>query len=597
MKSVRAYVGKLLETEGMPNPDELDQPSKEDISKLIKTNAERDTFTTHYLIAALWSSMDNSDPETGGDPMDKNYDLDDIAPMCLREAIRDCRRFQKENAELLAQAGNDEQNGHDFWLTRNGHGAGFWDRGYPDEVGDALTDAAHAYGEIYLYVGDDNLIHSNTEHIIESAPIDEPDPQSYLDWLKKKTKLGGLSDLHLGFAISTTDEYVLRDNARERGIDVDNKTISDMISHDYSKIEKNAVRLLKVCGFNVRDEGHSDQSLVGSLWIDNEGNEKAYSVLKLAADSGEPFSTSSGTIGALDPDADKILYQGTSNYSGLIDINIEFLDMDKFRDWFEVNSLGESLDDIDDPLSTIKAGNWRTAVEQDDFKPAGANTYWKSFEANEGKCMLWIVYTNRRPHVGDIEFKASYADAGWPGRPGTPVLSNFLNYTVFARTSWINILLPKIYDFSLRAKLANMTNANMATRLLNAIQMWADQIKMSSLPTSTNESVDDLDPEEVKELALRKFKIRDVPPPEHRAKSAVFAREETTTDSATKDMLKAGGDVDFKNLPRYKDVVIYSDPECTNFIARIPWHASGKPVSRSKKVTLNCMTRPLYWVK
>lgn len=37
--------------------------------------------------------------------------------------------------------------GHDFWLTRNGHGAGFWDRGL-GELGDRLTDAAHAYGSV-----------------------------------------------------------------------------------------------------------------------------------------------------------------------------------------------------------------------------------------------------------------------------------------------------------------------------------------------------------------------------------------------------------------------------------------------------------------
>lgn len=39
-----------------------------------------------------------------------------------------------------------EQHGHDFALTRNHHGAGFWDRGYGD-VGDRLTEAAQAYGE------------------------------------------------------------------------------------------------------------------------------------------------------------------------------------------------------------------------------------------------------------------------------------------------------------------------------------------------------------------------------------------------------------------------------------------------------------------
>lgn len=46
------------------------------------------------------------------------------------------------------------QVGHDFWLTRNGHGTGFWDRGL-GAVGDRLSVAAHAYGEASLYVGDD----------------------------------------------------------------------------------------------------------------------------------------------------------------------------------------------------------------------------------------------------------------------------------------------------------------------------------------------------------------------------------------------------------------------------------------------------------
>lgn len=36
--------------------------------------------------------------------------------------------------------------GHDFALTRNGHGAGFWDRGMGD-VGQRLTDASKPYGE------------------------------------------------------------------------------------------------------------------------------------------------------------------------------------------------------------------------------------------------------------------------------------------------------------------------------------------------------------------------------------------------------------------------------------------------------------------
>jgi NAD/NADP transhydrogenase alpha subunit len=70
----------------------------------------------------------------------------------------DCQQFQADNAELLAQVGTIKQHGHDFWLTRNGHGAGFWDRGY-GEIGRKLTDAAHAWGSSDIYIGDDGKLY------------------------------------------------------------------------------------------------------------------------------------------------------------------------------------------------------------------------------------------------------------------------------------------------------------------------------------------------------------------------------------------------------------------------------------------------------
>ena len=49
-----------------------------------------------------------------------------------------------------------ELGGHDLWLTRNGHGAGFWDRDdcLPEEARDRLTAAAKKYGEVYLSAND-----------------------------------------------------------------------------------------------------------------------------------------------------------------------------------------------------------------------------------------------------------------------------------------------------------------------------------------------------------------------------------------------------------------------------------------------------------
>jgi hypothetical protein len=119
-----------------------------------------DAFTRAYIECALWSSTDNSD-DSGGEPLDRNYSIDDIAPATLATMVRDCAAFQAEHADNLAECdGSDEYNGHDLWLTRNGHGAGFWDRGY-GPVGDRLTAACKACGSVDLYVGDDGLIHSS----------------------------------------------------------------------------------------------------------------------------------------------------------------------------------------------------------------------------------------------------------------------------------------------------------------------------------------------------------------------------------------------------------------------------------------------------
>ncbi len=113
-----------------------------------------DDFTLGYIECALWSSLDDN-----GYPLDQHNDIDDIAESCLLSMIADCAKFQADNRLMLAASGLDaSQQGHDFWLTRNHHGAGFWDHGL-GQIGDILTAAAHSFGECGLYIGDDWEIH------------------------------------------------------------------------------------------------------------------------------------------------------------------------------------------------------------------------------------------------------------------------------------------------------------------------------------------------------------------------------------------------------------------------------------------------------
>lgn len=114
-----------------------------------------ETILLHYQIAALWSSVDDD-----GEPLDDQYDVSDIAPDTVKQMREDVADFVNANAALLEESGqSEEQIGHDFWLTRNGHGAGFWDRGL-GEVGDKLTEACDPYGNVDLYVGDDGKIYA-----------------------------------------------------------------------------------------------------------------------------------------------------------------------------------------------------------------------------------------------------------------------------------------------------------------------------------------------------------------------------------------------------------------------------------------------------
>jgi hypothetical protein len=114
----------------------------------------KSAFTKAYFEAALWSSTDDD-----GEPLDKNYTIADISQECAEQMALDCAQFQIENCADIETV-TYTQAGHDFWLTRNGHGAGFWDGDWPEEVGDRLTKAAREFGEFSLHVGDDGLIYA-----------------------------------------------------------------------------------------------------------------------------------------------------------------------------------------------------------------------------------------------------------------------------------------------------------------------------------------------------------------------------------------------------------------------------------------------------
>jgi hypothetical protein len=130
-------------------------------------------FFRSYVGTALATSHDDSN-DCGGEPMDSNYDISDIAPETLESMLRDCASFYARNrwhihcddAPLSREfegniaAREAAMAGHDFWLTRCGHGAGFWDGDWPEPAASILDNASKAFGNIDLYLGDDGQIYA-----------------------------------------------------------------------------------------------------------------------------------------------------------------------------------------------------------------------------------------------------------------------------------------------------------------------------------------------------------------------------------------------------------------------------------------------------
>ena len=128
-----------------------------------------DDFTLAFLEAALWSSIDD-----GGEPLDNEHSIADIDPGSLARLAEECKRFQASPAWQAALAGDDPRTAHrrgygctleqsagaDFWFTRCGHGAGFWDGDWQEPHAAALDALSKQFGNVDLYVADDAKIYA-----------------------------------------------------------------------------------------------------------------------------------------------------------------------------------------------------------------------------------------------------------------------------------------------------------------------------------------------------------------------------------------------------------------------------------------------------
>lgn len=146
----------------MNNVDEMRKYAKilnESTNQLAVDN-RNDEFTKSYMETMLWSEMDDE-----GNALDSMYGPSDFSMDAMNSIRADCAKFQQQaNLEEVEQLmfmpdSVEEMAGHDFWLTRAGHGAGFWDGDWDHHDGQRLTELSKTFQEQYIYVGDDGQLH------------------------------------------------------------------------------------------------------------------------------------------------------------------------------------------------------------------------------------------------------------------------------------------------------------------------------------------------------------------------------------------------------------------------------------------------------
>lgn len=108
-----------------------------------------------YLECAAWSSSDWNHIGTRDNPEPLDAGDWTWTKAATATALADCKRFLAAvgRPDLGLASSDMGQLGHDLWLSRNGHGTGFWDR--EERYGVAMAaryhEAAKGMGEVNAY--------------------------------------------------------------------------------------------------------------------------------------------------------------------------------------------------------------------------------------------------------------------------------------------------------------------------------------------------------------------------------------------------------------------------------------------------------------
>ena len=115
-----------------------------------------DSIYASYVEALFFTEEDmwqDEDPDLDTSDLKISSELERKIEDDIKDFIREAEKAGIDFNELPSTVGRynlEDMIGHDFWLTRNRHGAGFWDKDYGGHE-DTLTEVAHGFGEVYVW--------------------------------------------------------------------------------------------------------------------------------------------------------------------------------------------------------------------------------------------------------------------------------------------------------------------------------------------------------------------------------------------------------------------------------------------------------------
>lgn len=138
----------------IPKTDSLTSRFKE-LEVTVKTTPGLSEFVDHYLQTLLWSENVSLSQDSALVPADSLFTVENLDLPGKFFVFESCIKFWASANELIDEenfAGEYiQQAGHDFCLTRNGHGAGFWDGDWAEPAASQLTKMSEAAGTESLF--------------------------------------------------------------------------------------------------------------------------------------------------------------------------------------------------------------------------------------------------------------------------------------------------------------------------------------------------------------------------------------------------------------------------------------------------------------